>query len=123
MGKSKVQKSSSIKSIEPKFIVAKLNYVKNKRVGSSLKKLAFSNALIQNANEKTINIPTKMFSSLFNEATETSTVPIDLLRILLHEGKKPSSFIVIVDDVPKEVKTQNKKHLKPPKVSTTKKSD
>jgi hypothetical protein len=59
MGKSKVQKSSSIKSIEPKFIVAKFNYVKNKRVGSSLKKLAFSNALIQNANEKTINIPTK----------------------------------------------------------------
>jgi hypothetical protein len=37
---------------------------------------------------------------------------------LLREGKKPSSFVVIVDDVAKEVKTQKKKHLEPPKVST-----
>jgi hypothetical protein len=59
-----------------------------------------------------------MFSSLFSEATERSIVPIDLLKILLREGKEPSSSIVIVDDVAKEVKTQNKKHPKPPKVST-----
>ncbi len=59
-----------------------------------------------------------MFNSLFNEATETNIVPIDLLRILLPEGKEPSSSIIIVDDVAKEVKTQNKKHPKPPKVST-----
>jgi hypothetical protein len=92
--------------------------VKSKRASSLLSKLALSNALVQNANEKTVNIPTKMFNSLFNEATETNIVPIDLLRILLPEGKEPSSSIIIVDDVAKEVKTQNKKHPKPPKVST-----
>ncbi len=74
--------------------------------------------LVQNANEKTVNIPTKMFGSLFNEATKTNIVPMDLLRILIREGKEPSSFVVIVNDVAKEVKTQNKKHPKPPKVST-----
>jgi hypothetical protein len=59
-----------------------------------------------------------MFGSLFNEATKTNIVPMDLLRILIREGKEPSSFVVIVNDVAKEVKTQNKKHPKPPKVST-----
>jgi hypothetical protein len=49
--------------------------------------LALSNALVQNANEKTINIPTKMISSLFSEVIETSAIPTNLLRILLHEGK------------------------------------
>jgi hypothetical protein len=92
--------------------------VKSKRVGSSLSKLALSNALIQNANEEIVNIPTKMFGSLFSEATKTSIVPIDLLKILFRESKEPSSSVVIVDDVAKEVKTQNKKHPKPPKVST-----
>jgi len=116
MGKSKVQKSNPIKSIEPKFTTVRLDYVKSKRVGNSLSKLALSNALVQNANKKTINIPTKMFNSLFSETTETSILPIDLLRILFCEGKEPSSFVVIVDDVAKEVKTQNKKHPKPPKV-------
>jgi len=118
MGKSKVQKSNPIKSTEPKFTTVRLHYVKSERVGNSLSKLALSNALVQNANEKTINIPTKMFNSLFSETTETSILPIDLLRILLCEGKEPSSFVVIVDDVAKEVKTQNKKHPKPPKVFT-----
>jgi len=142
MGKSKVQKSNPIKSTEPKFTTVRLHYVKSKRAGNSLSKLALSNALVQNANEKTINIPTKMFNSLFSETTETnanektiniptkmfnslfsettetSILPIDLLRILLCEGKEPSSFVVIVDDVAKEVKTQNKKHPKPPKVFT-----
>jgi len=118
MGKSKVQKSNPIKSTEPKFTTVRLHYVKSERAGNSLSKLALSNALVQNANEKTINIPTKMFNSLFSETTETSILPIDLLRILLCEGKEPSSFVVIVDDVAKEVKTQNKKHPKPPKVFT-----
>ncbi len=49
-----------------------------------------------------------MFDSFFNEATETSIVPINLLRIFFCEGKKPSSFVVIVDDVAKEVKTQTR---------------
>jgi hypothetical protein len=118
MGKSKVQKSNPIKSTEPKFTIVRLDYVKSKRASNSLSKLALSNALVQNANKKTINIPTKMFNSLFSETTETSILPIDLLRILLCEGKEPSSFVVIVDDVAKEVKTQNKKHPKPPKVFT-----
>jgi hypothetical protein len=52
------------------------------------------------------------------EATETNIVPIDLLRIFLNEGTEPSSCIIIVDDVAKEVKTQNKMHPKPPKVFT-----
>jgi hypothetical protein len=47
-------------------------------------------------------MPTKMFSSLLNETTETSTIPIDLLIILLCEGKKPSIPTVIVDDVLKK---------------------
>ncbi len=111
-----MQKSNPIKSTEPKFTIVRLDYVKSERAGSSLSKLALSNALVQNANENIINIPIKMFNSLFSEATETSIVPIDLLRILLREGKKPSSFVVIVNDVAKEVKTQNKKHPKPPKV-------
>jgi len=118
MGKSKVQKSNPIKSTEPKFTIVRLDYVKSKRASNSLSKLALSNALVQNANENIINIPTKMFNSLFSEATETSIVPIHLLRILFREGKKPSSFVVIVDDVAKKVKTQNKKHPKPPKVFT-----
>ncbi len=92
--------------------------MKSKWVGSSLSKLALSNALVQNANEENINIPTKILSSLFDEAINTSIVPTNLLRILLHEGKEPSSSAVIVDDVPKEMKNQNKKHPKPPKVST-----
>jgi hypothetical protein len=61
--------------------------VKSKRDGSVLSKLAFSNALIQNENEEIVNIPTKMFSSLLSEASETSLIPTDLLRILLREGK------------------------------------
>ncbi len=105
MGKSKVQKSSPMKSIEPKFITSRLDYVKNKRPSNSLSKLAFSNALIQNANEETINIPIKMFNNLFIEAIKTSTVPTDLLKILFREGKDSSSYIVIVDNVPKEMKT------------------
>jgi len=105
MGKSKVQKSSPMKSIEPKFITSRLDYVKNKRPNNSLSKLAFSNALIQNANEETINIPIKMFNNLFIEAIKTSTVPTDLLKILFREGKDSSSYIVIVDNVPKEMKT------------------
>ncbi len=92
--------------------------MKSKRASSSLSKLAISNALVQNANEKTINIPTKMFNSLFSETIKTSILPINLLRILLCEGKEPSSFVVIVDDVAKEMKTQNKKHPKLPKVFT-----
>jgi len=116
MRKSKVQKPSPIKSIEPEFTTVRLDYVKSKRANISLSKLALSNALVQNANEKTINIPTKIFSSLFSEATETNIVPIDLLRIFLGEGTEPSSCVVIVDDVAKKVKTQNKKHPKPPKV-------
>ncbi len=83
--------------------------MKSKRAGNSLSKLALSNALVQNANEETVNIPIKIFSSLFSEAIETSIVLIDLLKILLREGKEPSSFVLIVDDVVKEVKTQNKK--------------
>jgi hypothetical protein len=83
--------------------------VKSKKTGNSLSKLALSNALVQNANEETVNIPIKIFSSLFSEAIETSIVFIDLLKILLREGKEPSSFVLIVDDVVKEVKTQNKK--------------
>jgi hypothetical protein len=59
-----------------------------------------------------------LLSSLFSEATKTSIIPIDLFRILLYEGKESSSSVVIVDDVAKKVKTQNKKHPKPPKVST-----
>jgi len=89
--------------------------VKSKKTSNSLSKLALSNALVQNANEETVNIPTKIFSSLFSEAIETSIIPIDLLRILLREDKKPSSFVVIVNVVAKEVKTQNKKQPKPPK--------
>jgi len=118
MGKSKVQKSNPIKSTKPKFTTVRLDYVKSKKCGNSLSKLALSNASIQNVNEKTINIPIKMFKSLFSETTETSILPIDLLRILLCEGKEPSSFVVSVDDVAKEVKTQNKKHPKSPKVFT-----
>jgi hypothetical protein len=95
MRKSKVQKSSPIKSIEPEFTTIRLDYVKSKRANISLSKLALSNALVQNANEKTINIPTKIFSSLFSEATETNIVPIDLLRIFLGEGTEPSSCVVI----------------------------
>ncbi len=83
--------------------------MKSKKTGNSLSKLALSNALVQNANEETVNIPIKIFSSLFSEAIETSIVFIDLLKILLREGKEPSSFVLIVDDVVKEVKTQNKK--------------
>ncbi len=79
--------------------------MKSKGVGSSLSKLALSNALVQNANEEIVNIPTKMLNSLLSEATETNIVPTNLLRILFHEGKEPSSFVVIVDDVPKEVNT------------------
>jgi hypothetical protein len=91
--------------------------VKSKGASSLLSKLAFSNALVQNANEETINIPTKMFISLFNEAIETSTIPVDSLRILFCESKEPSNSIVIVDDVPQKVKNQNKKHPKLPKGS------
>jgi hypothetical protein len=109
MGKSKVQKSSPIKSTSLEFTIVRLDYVKSKRAGNLLSKLALSNALVQNANEETVNIPTKIFSSLFSEAIETTIVPINLLRILLCEGKEPSSFVVIVDDVAKEMKTQNKK--------------
>ncbi len=58
-----------------------------------------------------------MLSSLLSEIIKTSTVPTNLLRILLREGKEPSNSIVIVDDVSKEVKTQNKKLPKLPKVS------
>jgi hypothetical protein len=61
MGKFKVQKFNPIKSTKPKFTTVRLDYVKSKRASSSLSKLALSNALVQNANEKTINIPTKMF--------------------------------------------------------------
>jgi hypothetical protein len=109
VGKSKVQKSSPIKSTNLEFTIVRLDYVKSKRAGNSLSKLALSNALVQNANEETVNIPIKIFSSLFSEAIETSIVLIDLLKILLREGKEPSSFVLIVDDVVKEVKTQNKK--------------
>jgi hypothetical protein len=71
MGKSKVQKFSPIKSTELEFTTVRLDYVKSKRAGSSLSKLALSIALVQNANEETVNIPTKMFGSLFKETTET----------------------------------------------------
>ncbi len=77
--------------------------MENKRANNSLNKLALSNALVvQNANEKTVNIPTKMLSSWLNEATETSTIAIDLLIILFREGKEPSSSTVIIDGVPKK---------------------
>ncbi len=56
------------------------------RVGNSLSKLALSNALVQNANEKTINILTKMLSSLLSEVIETNIVPTNLLKILFREG-------------------------------------
>jgi hypothetical protein len=56
------------------------------RVGNSLSKLALSNALVQNANEKTINILTKMLSSLLSEVIETNIVPTNLLKILFCEG-------------------------------------
>jgi hypothetical protein len=66
--------------------------------------LALSNALVQNANKNTINTPTKMLNTLVNEATDTSIVLTDLLRILLHEVKEPSSYVIIVDDLPKKGK-------------------
>ncbi len=76
----------------------------NKKANSSLSKLPLSNDLVQNENEETVNIPTKMFNSLLSETTKISTIPIDLLIILLHEGKELSSCTIIVDDVPKKMK-------------------
>jgi len=78
--------------------------VNNKKASNLLSKLALSNALVQSENEKTINIPTKMFSSLLNEAIETNTIPTNLLIILLREGKELSSCTIIVDDVPQKMK-------------------
>jgi hypothetical protein len=77
MGKSKVQKFSPIKSTELEFTIVRLDYVKSKRAGTSLSKLALSNALVQNEIEEIVNILTKMFGSLFNETTKTSIVPIE----------------------------------------------
>ncbi len=62
-----MQKFSPIKSTKLEFTTVRLNYVKSKKVGNLLSKEALSNVLVQNANEKTINIPTKMFGSLFSE--------------------------------------------------------
>ncbi len=45
-----------------------------------------------------------MLNTLVNEATDTSIVLTDLLRILLHEVKEPSSYVIIVDDLPKKGK-------------------
>jgi len=78
--------------------------VNNKKASNSLNKLALSNALVQSENEEIVNIPTKMFSSLFNEAIETNTMPTNLLIILLREGKELSSCTIIVDDVPQKMK-------------------
>ncbi len=52
-----MKKFSPMKSTELEFTTIRLDYVKSKRVGSSLSKLALSNALVQHAKEKTVNIP------------------------------------------------------------------